>query len=256
MNRKLVLVSAIGVSAIAFILSQIERRTVREQDVPRAVLLQEIESELSSMESAVSIMTAHEAILENEIEYDRGLDRHDESLVRNIFWPDAALSYGSRVTIADLPAWANASHANRAAIQHHVTTLNVDLDGDTAHVEGYIVFSSDMPRDTSFDSPGAPTPGRARVPSITTLSTGRYINRYERRDGDWRISVHDYVHELGAQLETVDLCAIGCLGRWDQTDLSYLRPLQPLSVEERRQRAELGRAPRSRAAPSTGPPGQ
>jgi hypothetical protein len=78
---------------------------------------------------------------------------------------------------------------------------------------------------------------------MATLGTGRYVNRYERRNGEWRLIVHEYVHDISMRLEAVDLCATGCLGRWDTTDISYLRPLQPLTVEERRARAELGKTP-------------
>jgi hypothetical protein len=43
----------------------------------------------------------------------------------------------------------------------------------------------------------------------------------------------------------VDLCADGCLGRWDGSDISYVRPLEPLTVEERRARAEESKTPRA-----------
>ena len=100
-----------------------------------------------------------------------------------------------------------------------------------------------MQRNKSLDTDGIPTPGRAVVGSFATLGTGRYVNRYERRDGDWRMIVHEYVNDISMRLEAVDLCATGCLGRWDSSDISYMRPLQPLTVEERRQRSEAGTMP-------------
>jgi len=122
--------------------------------------------------------------------------------------------------------------------------LTLDIDGDTAHEEGYILYSSDMPRYKAVDIPGVPTPGRAMPGAFATLGTGRYVNRYERRSGDWRMIVHEYVNDISMRLEAVDLCAAACLGRWDKSDISYSRPLQPLTAEERRQRAEQGKAPR------------
>jgi hypothetical protein len=46
------------------------------------------------------------------------------------------------------------------------------------------------------------------------------------------------------RLPAVDVCADGCLGRWDASDISYRRPLEPLSADERRARVEQGKTPR------------
>ena len=172
-----------------------------------------------------------EAIWENELEYTRGLDRHDEALERAVFWPDAAISYGTSVPYDELAPWANASHANSAAHQHHVTGLTLDVDGETAHEEGYILYLVGYARETSRSTrAGVPTPGRVVAESTATLGTGRYVNRYERRDGDWRMIVHEYVNDISMRLQAVDLCATACLGRWDPSDISYARPLQPLTT--------------------------
>ena len=209
-----------------------------------------LDARLAALEADVADMATYEAIWANELEYTRGLDRHDETLERAAFWPDAAISYGRLVPYEELASWANASHANSAAHQHHVTGLTLDVSGATAHEEGYILYSSDMARDQSLDTVGVPTPGRVVTGSKATLGTGRYVNRYERRDGDWRMIVHEYVHDISMSLEAVDLCAEGCLGRWDASDVSYLRPLEPLTVEARRTRSEQNKTPR--AAPGTG----
>jgi hypothetical protein len=207
--------------------------------------LDALDARLAALESDLAGIATYEAIWENELEYTRGLDRHDEALERAVFWPDAAISYGNLVPYDELAPWANASHANSAAHQHHVTGLTLDVDGATAHEEGYILYSSDMARDKSRDTAGAPTPGRVVAGSFATLGTGRYVNRYERRDGDWRMLVHEYVHDISMRLAAVDLCADGCLGRWDVSDISYLRPLEPLTADERRARAERSRAPQA-----------
>jgi hypothetical protein len=207
--------------------------------------LPEIAAQLSAMESALEKLSTDREILENELRYTRGLDRHDDPMIRDAYWPEAAVSYGTLRPVEGLAEWANETHAKRAGHQHHVTSLTLDVDGDTAHEEGYILFSADLIRDTSFDTPGTPTPGRLLAGSKATLGTGRYINRYERRNGMWKMVAHEYVHDLSVRLEPLDLCATSCLARWDSTDISYLRPLQPLSVEVRRQRAELGKKPHS-----------
>ena len=214
--------------------------TGAEAEVPADLVAQ-----LSQMEATLEKVDTPEAILVNELRYTRGLDRHDEPMIRDAYWPDAAVTYSILRPVSGLGVWANETHAKRAGHQHHVTGLTLDVDGDVAHEEGYILFSADLIRDTSFDVRGAPTPGRVAAGSFATLGTGRYVNRYERRNGQWKMIVHEYVHDLSVRLKPDDLCATSCLGRWDTTDISYLRPLQPLSVETRRQRAELGKTPRA-----------
>jgi len=208
--------------------------------------LRAFDEQLGELEASVERISTYEAIWANELRYTRGLDRHDLELERSVFWPDAAISYGALLNLEDIDTWANISHANNAAHQHHVTGLTLNVDGDTAHEEGDILFSSDVVRDKSLDVPGTATPGRAVAGSQATLGTGRYVNRYERRDGEWRMIVHEYVHDVSLRLDAIDLCATGCIGRWDRTDISYLRPLQTLSVEERQRRAEQSQTPGKR----------
>ncbi len=213
-----------------------------------------LDARLAALEAAVADATTYQAIWENELEYTRGLDRHDATLENAVFWPDAAISYGNLVAYEELASWANASHANSAAHQHHVTGLTLDVDGAVAHEEGYIFYSSDLARDKSHDTAGVPTPGRVVAGSFATFGTGRYVNRYERRNGDWRMIVHEYVHDISLRLPAVDLCAEGCLGRWDSSDISYLRPLQPLTADERRARAAQSRTPHATLNPAGGEP--
>lgn len=211
--------------------------------------LDALEAQLDELEATVQAIADHRAVWDRELLYTRGLDRHDEELINDTFWPDAEASYGTLVSMDEFAVWANESHAEYAAHQHHVTGVSVDVGGDTAHEEGYIVYSSNVERDTARDTRGASTPGRVVPNSYATLGSGRYVNRYERRNGEWRIRVHEYVHDVSMRLEAVDLCAHGCLGRWDRTDISYMRPLEPLSLAERRRRAHMGGTPASALAP-------
>ena len=207
--------------------------------------LKALEDRLAAHEAAIEHASVYQGILEGELTYTRGLDRHDEALIEAPYWPEAVITYGQGRSRTGLGRWANELHADRAAHQHHVTALTINQDGDTALEEGYILFSADLQRDTRFDTRGEPTPGRVVRGSTATLGTGRYINIYHRRDGEWKMIDHKYVNDLSVRLQPVDLCATACLGRWDQSDISYLRPLEPLTVEERQARAEQGKKPRS-----------
>jgi SnoaL-like domain len=140
--------------------------------------------------------------------------------------------------------WEESVLSGYAAHQHHVTGQTIEIDGDTAHVESYVVYFL-VPRDRAADSAGAATVGRALTSEKTRMGSGRYIERWERRNGEWRILVREYVEDLALLGETVDLCTAGsCLATWDRTDFSYQRPLEHLSAGQREARAEFNREPR------------
>jgi hypothetical protein len=244
--RQKSLIAALAVVAVAAACSRSGNDAGK--DAADLALLRALDSRLAMLEADVSSMATYQAIWDNELNYTRGLDRHDPALMPKSFWPEASISYGSPIKVADIVSYANDGHSNAAAHQHHVTGLTLDVDGNTAHEEGYILYSSNMPRNKALDTPGEPTPGRALAGKLTTLGTGRYENRYERRDGEWRMIVHEYTHDISMMLTAVDLCATACLGRWDRSDISYLRPLEPLSAEERAKRAEESRHPHGAGA--------
>ena len=242
MNRTPIVAAVLLLAGAAAYVLLGERRAGVD-DAADLAALRALDAQLAALEADVADLNIYQRIWENELRYTRGLDRHDLDLERAVFWPEAAVSYSTLVSLADIDTWTNVAHANGAGHQHHVTGLTLDVDGDTAHEEGYILYSSDPKRDKALDAPGAATPGRIVPGSYATLGTGRYVNRYERRNGDWRMIVHEYVHDISMRLEAIDLCATGCLGRWDRTDISYLRPLQPLTVGERQTRAEQSKTP-------------
>jgi hypothetical protein len=241
-----VLVTGVVVAAAAGYLVIANHRAERRDADAAAVA--ELAAAISIIERDIVALSDYEAIVSNEHEYDRGLDRHDEVLISNVFWPDAALIYGPRVPVAELPTWANDIHSQSAAHKHHVTTPSLDIDGGQAHAEVDILFTSNVPRDKAFDTVGDPTPGRVLRGAVATLGSGRYLNRYERRDGEWRVSVHEYVQDVSVVLDAVDVCARSCIGRWDRSDISYLRPLAPVTADERLERTEQGMTPRARLA--------
>ena len=206
--------------------------------------LQRLRTQLAKISDDVQYMTDRQAILDCIKRYTRGADRHDEALMRSAFWPDARISYGNPMSREEFIPYLNYdAHGSRAATQHHVTGQLIEINGNTAHSSGYVIYSSQMPRDTDADTIGQGSPGHALVNLPTPFGSGRYLERYERRNGEWKILVREYVEDASVSMKTVDLCASACLGRWDPSDISYLRPLESVSSAERLRRAELGRKP-------------
>jgi hypothetical protein len=64
--------------------------------------------------------------------------------------------------------------------QHAICNELIELDGDTAHREAYFLAFHRLVRD------GA---------TVDLLFAGRYVDRLERRDGEWRIAHRVVVHD-------------------------------------------------------------
>lgn len=151
--------------------------------------------------------------------YTRGLDRHDADLIASAFWPDAEISYGRHFRGLRDPfvAWSNKLHAARwKAHSHNVTNQSVEFDGDTAHVESYVVYF------------------HRKADNDVDVGIGRYLDLFERRDGEWRILKRQFVVEMmfeaGASIFDED--RFFPRGRRDREDLGYARPLELPPVPE------------------------
>jgi ketosteroid isomerase-like protein len=141
--------------------------------------------------------------------YARGIDRQDVDLVASCYHPDAIDDHGSFVGSGrELAEWAFERKKRELTSQNHVTTHNVELNGDTAHGETYYLS---MGRDTS---------------GVVRFASGRYIDRFERRNGEWRIAERLCIVEsvTKAQGEGTTHRPHAPSTR-DQSDPSYQRPL-------------------------------
>lgn len=222
-----------------------------QEGVGAATLIAGLETRLASLDPQVQHLKDRKDIFDAIKRYTRGADRHDKELVASAFWPEATISFGTPMSRDEYVGWEENTLAGYAAHQHHVTGQTVEIDGDTAHVESYLVYFL-VPRDRTADSAGAATLGRALTSEKTRLGSGRYIERWERRDGEWRILVREYVEDLALLGDTVDLCTAGrCLGSWDRADPSYRRPLEHLTAEQRQARGDANREPHHPAGPSS-----
>src|SRR5579871_3447028 len=162
---------------------------------------------------ALQRLIDRQAILDCIHRYCRALDRHDDELLATVFHPDAIDNHGAFVGgREEFVRWANHEvHAGLLAHQHHVTTHSCELDGDVAHAETYVLFVH-----------------RHRDGRTVVLGGGRYVDRLERRDGEWRIAVRRVLMDFRATADGSRFDALDGYpgGRWDRADLSYERPLR------------------------------
>jgi len=105
--------------------------------------------------------------------YTRGVDRCDAAAIKSVYHPDARDRHGD----FDGLGTDFADHVTRAerlrefiAGSHYVSNVTIELDGDRAFVETYFM-AVNVKADHSLLSVG-----------------GRYIGRFERRAGEWKIA--------------------------------------------------------------------
>ena len=174
------------------------------------------EDQLQQLLQDVQHLKDRQAILDVVMRHARGHDRHDEELQRSCFWDDGADEHGQFVTPGvDYGAWANRTHAAGYFLHmHNITNHSCEIDGDTAHCETYVLGAM-LPRTA---------PGRAK------FTSGRYLDRLEKRDGEWRIVIRRTTIEVeiegDAKWPENSVCETFPKGAWDTTDLSYTRPLE------------------------------
>jgi ketosteroid isomerase-like protein len=150
------------------------------------------------------------------LRYTRGVDRHDRDLMRSAYHEDAIDEHGVASGGPDeFCDWAIGWHGEfQHSHQHIINNTTIDLDGQSAHVETYYTFLGD-------NREGPPT-----------LAYGRYVDRFEKRDGDWRIAHRVCINEYAGAFTPVAtpadaLAAMRSTGpaTRDRDDISYDRPL-------------------------------
>jgi hypothetical protein len=157
--------------------------------------------------------------------YGRGLDRFDRELLRSCYFDDAIEDHGHFVgNVEDFIDWANATSALFETCHHNVLNHYCELDGDDAYCETYFLFI-----------------GVATKPPHL-MSMGRYIDHFQRRNGEWRIANRVMVSEGNFELYdneavnklplTEGMCPL-TFGTRDRTDPSYQRPLRPRPIPKR-----------------------
>lgn len=151
--------------------------------------------------------------------YARGLDRLDNELARSCYWDDAIEDHGSYVGKPDdFIQWADSTTLAFQSTQHGILNHSCDLQGDDAYCETYYLFTSKA----------------AVAPHL--MSSGRYIDHFQKRNGEWRIAnrvciieaqyeLHDYV--LSRLAPSAYAADEPCQASRDRNDVSYHRPPVP-----------------------------
>jgi hypothetical protein len=117
--------------------------------------------------------------------YCRAVDRGDDAQLRSLYHHDADDDHGgfSTGSADDFFEALTAARPYLRSMQHNVTTVNFAIDGNRAEGEVYTIATHTfvvVDRD------------------VDVIVGGRYLDRYEKRDGTWKFTerkiVTDWAH--------------------------------------------------------------
>ena len=133
----------------------------------------------------------HEAIRHCIARLARGEDRRDATLITASYWPDSVTDYGVfRGDFAAYLAWVVPGAEAITNTQHVVGQSYIELDGDIAKVETQVISYHRVEMGSGEQD---------------TVIGGRYLDVFERRDGDWRIAartmLYDWFQDWGASID-------------------------------------------------------
>ncbi len=128
-----------------------------------------------------------QACIELITRYSRALDWLDDDALKNVFWPDAEIDFGFFKGRADQFMREIMELEHGLARRWHMTTNPlVRITGNTAEGESYGLAAGIAIRN-----------GRA----THDIFAGRYLDRFERRHGEWRIVRRVYVADWQQSFE-------------------------------------------------------
>ena len=164
----------------------------------------------------LELLAERQDILDCLNRFSRGLDRFDRAVFLSAFHPDATIAAGVFVGgPVPLYDWASAMHdQGQIATHHNLLNHSCEIAGHTAHTETYYLFVGRNRDETNW------------------IAGGRYIDRLERRNGEWRIALRTTVIEWSGVVPTMplpfgdvpDIHGNGAPVR-SKDDPSYQRPL-------------------------------
>jgi hypothetical protein len=192
---------------------------------------------LAELEMIVEGLRDRQAIWDCLMRYARGVDRFDRDLVLSAYHPDAVDDHGKFLGgPEEFFAWARAQHQKvHLSHQHYLANHSCDLDGDVAHTETYYVFAS-----------------MNREGPAMSMTGGRYIDRFEKRRGQWRIAYRICTRDWADMEERPDFDDLstftstrhllsdgvrafmndGFAPSRNRDDVSYRRPLHPPAARQ------------------------
>lgn len=146
---------------------------------------------VADSDKALRVLLDKQEIHEVLMRYCRGIDRLDEDILREVYWPDGWDDHGpfNGPVSEFIPFIIKFLRERLDSHSHYICNELIEVDGDVAWGESYFYVAQSVERD-------------GVVQDIT--AGGRYIDRFERREGRWgiarRLVVNDWTRSAPAHV--------------------------------------------------------
>jgi hypothetical protein len=166
-------------------------------------------ADIAALRQELRALRDREAVRDVVHAIARGVDRFDQTLLAASILPHAVFDRGGAepMTGAAFVAGLKPPAEPRPGRMHVIGNVSVQVDGDTAKSEAYIVSCMDVLKDEV---------------AHTRLRAGRYLDRFRRDGGGWRLSHRIMIDEWSRIDAVVESAPQGRhRGRPAPDDLSY-----------------------------------
>jgi hypothetical protein len=126
----------------------------------------------------------------------KSIDRLDADLMKSTYWPDAIQDHQDPINPIDYSgnAWEFCDYAisELAKVErthHRLSNITIDVNGDKAYAEAYVWAYH------YFKTPDGNKEG---------ILLGRYQNRLEKRDGEWKIAYRLTIFDANQTMDATD----------------------------------------------------
>ena len=142
------------------------------------------------MGNRIEAYLAKQDIYELSCRYMRGLDRLDSALLLDQFWEDGWCEYGFHNSDpAGFVEFAISALQGHIANQHMIGNVLIDVEGDEAFGEVYFQAYHKVAAEQGFED---------------IIIAGRYLDRYARRDGIWKLAYRSEIVDWSRSQATSD----------------------------------------------------
>jgi SnoaL-like domain len=143
-------------------------------------------NQINTVETRLRLIEDRQAIYDVIVRYCRGVDRSDPDLVLAAFHDDAIDNHFGvllpfREAIGTLKTARSGAPPSKTTSMHNICNVLIELHGDIARCESYVTVIVRIPQDGG---------------AIDWTHAGRYLDRFERRGGEWRIALRNVVYDL------------------------------------------------------------
>ncbi|MEP6546336.1 MAG: nuclear transport factor 2 family protein [Gammaproteobacteria bacterium] len=166
------------------------------------------------MDADVEVVWDHLQINKILATYCRAIDRCDKELLRTVYWPDALEDHGIfNGNALEFAEFIVPLLSGMKSTMHQISNVLIELHGTHAAVETYVVAYHAVP---------------AADGSMADLVVGgRYLDKFERRGGAWRIAHRTFVMDWNQNQPSTAIWESGLFeqlkvrGSHDRSDPSY-----------------------------------